>query len=232
MLFPYKIFSLGDSALLIDYGNCIDEDINKHIIQLAADINTNKLPGIIEAVPAYSSLAVFYDISVLKNQIENLSAFQNAKRLIHNRIDSIQTTNSQSSTLIQIPVCYEHHCAPDLKSVSNALSLSEKEVIALHVSKVYRVYMIGFLPGFTYMGEIDHRITLPRKSDLSNVRAGSVGIAGKQTGIYPLNAPGGWKIIGQTPLKMFLPEQDPPVLLKAGDTIQFFPITYDEFESN
>lgn len=232
MLFPYKISSLGDAALLIDFGNWIDEDINKHIIQLAADINANKLPGIIEAVPAYSSLAVFYDIYALKNQNEKLSTFENAKYLIENVISSTHTTNSPSSTLFRIPVCYEHDCAPDLKSVSSSLGLSEEEVVALHVSKLYRVYMIGFLPGFAYMGEVDHRIITARKSNLSNVRAGSVGIAGKQTGIYPLNSPGGWNIIGRTPLKMFLPEKDTPVLLKAGDTIQFYPISYDEFENN
>jgi len=100
------------------------------------------------------------------------------------------------------------------------------------MSKLYRVYMIGFLPGFAYMGEVDSRINMPRKSNLSNVREGSVGIAGKQTGIYPLNSPGGWNIIGRTPIKMFLPEEKPPVQIKAGDTIQFYSITYDELESN
>src|SRR5687768_9339416 len=118
MLLPYQISSLGDSALLIDFGNCIDVEINKHIIDLAYDINANKSAGFLEAVPAYSSLAVYYDIHSLKKKNEKLTAFENAKQLVENRIASIDTTVLESSILIRIPVCYEHDCAPDLKNVS------------------------------------------------------------------------------------------------------------------
>lgn len=231
MLFPHKFSSLGDSALLIDLGNYIDEEINKYVIHLAADINANKPGGVIEAVPAYSSLAVYYDITFLKNINDNISAYENAKQLIEGHIRTLQSKPSVESVVIRIPVCYQHDCAPDLKSVSNILQLTEEEVIAIHLSRLYRVYMIGFLPGFAYMGEVDSRINVSRKSTLYNVAAGSVGIAGKQTGIYPLNSPGGWNIIGRTPVKMFLPERDPPVYNKAGNIIQFYSITYDEFES-
>jgi inhibitor of KinA len=232
MLFSYKISSLGDSALLVDFGNCIDEEINKYIIHLAAEININKPTGVIEAVPAYSSLAVFYNVIQLKKSNDQISAFENAKQFIENQISSLPPINSQSSTLIRIPVCYEHGCGMDMERVSKISGLTIHDVIDLHTSKPYRVYMIGFLPGFAYMGEVDNRINIPRKSNVSTVPAGSVGIAGKQTGIYPLNSPGGWNIIGRTPIRMFLPENNPPVHVKAGDTVQFYPISYDEFESN
>ena len=138
--------------------------------------------------------------------------------------------SSLPSRKIKIPVCYAEKYALDINEISKEKKLPVDEIIRLHTAKKYRVYMIGFLPGFAYMGEVDEQIAIPRKAQpRTKVEAGSVGIAGMQTGIYPLNSPGGWQIIGKTPVKLFNKEKDDPVLLQPGDEIEFYSITKDEF---
>jgi inhibitor of KinA len=137
---------------------------------------------------------------------------------------------SFTSRQIEIPVCYYPSLAPDLQSLADEKNLQVEEVIQLHTSRTYRVYMIGFLPGFAYMGKVDEHISMPRKTNPRTLVAeGSVGIAGEQTGIYPLDSPGGWNIIGQTPLRLFDAQKDELVLLRTGDSIKFFPIRLKEF---
>ena len=134
--------------------------------------------------------------------------------------------------LVRIPVCYEKNYAPDMEEVAAVKNLSPAEVARIHASSEYRVYMLGFVPGFAYMAEVDERIAMPRKDEPRlQVPAGSVGITGRQTGVYPFATPGGWQLIGRTPLQLFNKEEDQPVLLKAGDRIQFYSITADEFEN-
>jgi inhibitor of KinA len=140
-------------------------------------------------------------------------------------------TAAEIREVVGIPVCYEAPYAPDLAALALQKQLTEQEVVILHTGTIYNVYMIGFLPGFSYMGELNEKIAVPRKQQPAQVLAGSVGIAGSQTGIYPLNSPGGWQIIGRTPLKMFDPFVPEPVKLQAGDRVQFFAITKQEFES-
>lgn len=135
----------------------------------------------------------------------------------------------QSGRSFRIPVCYEGPYAPDLADVARQQELSVQEVIGLHTAGVYRVYMIGFLPGFPYLGTLDERLEVPRKKRPVPVAAGGVGIAGRQTGIYPLNSPGGWSIIGRTPIRLFDPAADPPVRLQTGDLVEFYPIPTEEF---
>jgi len=132
--------------------------------------------------------------------------------------------------LIRIPVCYDNEFAIDLPWIAEQKSLTREEIIRLHSSRQYHVYMLGFLPGFSYMGEVDEKIIVRRKPEPQQILAGSVGIAGKQTGIYPLNSPGGWQIIGRTPLKMFNKDNIEPCLLKAGDAVEFYSITSEEFD--
>ncbi|GGA83049.1 hypothetical protein GCM10011511_02590 [Puia dinghuensis] len=129
----------------------------------------------------------------------------------------------------RIPVCYEGEYAPDLQWVAAQQGLTPKEVIDIHVASTYRVYMVGFLPGFPYLGTVDRRLQLPRKPQPVTVVAGGVGIAGMQTGIYPLTSPGGWQIIGRTPVKLFDVEADPPIRLQAGDNVQFYPVSAKAF---
>ncbi len=132
--------------------------------------------------------------------------------------------------LLNIPVCYDQEFAWDIQQLAATKNISVEEVIQIHTARQYKVYMLGFLPGFAYMGEVDEKIATPRKPQPVNIEAGSVGIAGKQTGIYPLSSPGGWQIIGRTPMKLFNAAEEEPTLLKAGDTVQFYSINKNEFE--
>jgi inhibitor of KinA len=138
--------------------------------------------------------------------------------------------HSDNGTEIHLPVCYDEIFAPDLRQIANNRNIDAEDVINIHLSRVYRVYMMGFLPGFAYMGDVDERIQLPRKPQPETVVAGSVGIANAQTGIYPLDSPGGWQIIGRTPVRLFNPQAVQPVKLKAGEFIRFHRITTSEFE--
>ena len=229
--FPYRIFSLGDTAITVDFGNCIDEAINKKVIAIFNHLQQFPLPGMIEAVPAYSSLTVYYDVLALKKKNPPLQTIydwmrQQLEEKLQQPVQQYQTEERK----IKIPVCYEEKFAMDIQHLATTNNISVDEVIQIHTSKPYKVYMLGFLPGFAYMGEVDERITMPRKQQPVNIEEGSVGIAGKQTGIYPLYSPGGWQIIGRTPLKLFDVEREEPTLLRAGDMVKFYSITKIEFE--
>ncbi|MGB4847611.1 MAG: 5-oxoprolinase subunit PxpB [Saprospiraceae bacterium] len=224
--------SLGDSALLVDFGNVISKELNGIVITLFNDLNKNPFDGMIEAVPAFSSLAIYYNLITLRKKVQSAnSIFAFVSELIEERIEKLEIKNLPSGKLLRIPVCYDDRFGVDLKNVAEHAGILPEEIIQLHSSRIYHVFMIGFLPGFPYMGELDDRICLPRKANPVNVSAGSVGIAGRQTGIYPFHSPGGWQIIGRTPLNIFVKEKKPPVLLAAGDQVQFYPISYDEFEN-
>ena len=226
----YRIFPLGDSAITLDFGNVIDEDINKKVIALFHSLNKEPLPGMIEAVPAYSSLAIYYDGSRLKKSgVLNTTIYEWVKEQLEKRLQEPLTQVDSLSRLVKIPACYEKEFGLDLEEISAQKNITVEEIIYIHLSKTYRVYMLGFLPGFPYMGETDEQIKMPRKMQpRQRVEAGSVGIAGRQTGIYPLASPGGWQIIGRTPLKLF---EDSICLLSPGDNVQFYSISKHEFES-
>jgi inhibitor of KinA len=228
----YRIFPLGDHAVTIDFGNVINESINKTVLALFEQLCHDPPPGMIEAVPAYSSLTVYYDIySISKTLSGGKSAFEFVCGKLNERLDQTIPNLNGSSRLIEIPVCYEAELAPDLGRLAGEKNISAEELIHIHNSMQYRVYMLGFLPGFSYMGEVDERISAPRKMQPAMVAAGSIGIAGKQTGIYPFASPGGWQIIGRTPLKLFDTEKQEPSLLKPGDTVRFISISKNEFEN-
>ncbi|MEQ1675340.1 MAG: 5-oxoprolinase subunit PxpB [Chitinophagaceae bacterium] len=230
--FPYCIFSLGDRAITIDFGNRIDELINETVIQLCNKLRQYPFPGMIEAVPAYSSLTIYYDIIALRKIVPaGSTVFEWMKRKAEEMLSQSTMAEPSMGRLIKIPVCYEAAFAPDLPALAAAKDLSTEEVISIHTSKQYKVYMLGFLPGFAYMGRLDERIEMPRKTQPQNIAEGSVGIAGQQTGIYPLASPGGWQIIGRTPLKLVDVNNQEPTLLKAGDRVTFYSITKNEFDS-
>ncbi len=228
---PYTIFPLGDCALTIDFGNSIDENINKKVLQLFYQLQSGCIPHIIDLIPAYSSLTVYYDIVALYQKKE---AEKTAFEIMAERIERLtaEETNDRSepSRQIKIPVCYAEPFALDIQEIAQQKNRTVDEIIRLHTAKTYRIFMIGFLPGFAYMGTVDERIAVPRKEKpRSVVAAGSVGIAGQQTGIYPLHSPGGWQIIGRTPLPLFDKDKSQPVLLQPGDEVTFHSITEDEF---
>lgn len=220
----YKIFSLGDSALTIDFGNEISVELNDRVLRLAQIFDKHSFAGFVEIVPAYSSLTIFYDtFKVRKNSPEFSTAFAAVKSFVENALESPDTLEKVESRLIEIPVCFDREFALDLDFVANENNLSKQKVIEIFLDKTYRVFMLGFLPGFAYMGEVDHRIATPRRtSPRVKVPKGSVGIAGTQTGIYPLASPGGWQIIGRTDVELFTPNSEKPTFLQVGDSVKFY----------
>jgi inhibitor of KinA len=229
---PYRIFPLGDSAITIDFGNSINKVINKEVMTRFSQLQQQPLPGTIELVPAYSSLTIYYDLpAVKKRAAADISVFDWMKGQLEEKLRTYVQEEINSERIVTIPVCYEKEFSPDIEQLAALKNISVEEIIQIHTSSSYKVYMLGFLPGFAYMGEVDEKIAIPRKPQPQNVAAGSVGIAGKQTGIYPLVSPGGWQIIGRTPLKLFNPDKEIPTLLQSGDIVQFYSISKDEFKS-
>jgi inhibitor of KinA len=247
LAFTYRIFPLGDTAFTVDFsrkdslgGNIINENINNEVIARFNELKRYPLPGMIEALPAYSSLTVYYDIMALRKKIpSDKTVYEWISKEMENRLQQPSRQDEKEERVIKIPVCYEREFAPDIHHLAKTKNISVEEVIQIHTATAYKVYMLGFMPGFPYMGEVDEKITMPRKSQPVNVAAGSVGIAGKQTGIYPFASPGGWQVIGRTPapLTSLNPSEggalDPEsiTLLKAGDKVQFYSIMKQEFES-
>ncbi len=219
-----KIFPLGESALTIEFRNEISVELNNRVLTLANFFTENSFAGFEEVVPAYSSLTVFYDVlRVRKNFPEFTTAFETVKSFAENALKNSDDLQVKETRLIKIPVCFDEEFALDLKFVGTSNNLSPEKVIEIFLGKTYRVFMLGFLPGFAYMGEVDERIVTPRKqTPRAKVPRGSVGIAGKQTGIYSLASPGGWQIIGKTNVELFTPEAETPTFLQAGDLIQFY----------
>ncbi len=218
-----KIFPLGDNALTLSFGNEISPELNKKVLKLANFIEQNPFKGFIETVPAYSSLSIFYDVFRVRNEFSDFeTAFEAVKTFVENSLKNSGKINKKKSRLIEIPVNFEKEFALDLEFVASENDLSPEKVIEIFTSKTYRVYLLGFLPGFAYMGELDAQIATPRKnSPRKKVPKGSVGIAGRQTGIYSLESPGGWQIIGKTATELFTPEDENPTFLQAGDLIRF-----------
>jgi inhibitor of KinA len=216
----YKIFPLSDSAITIDFGNVIDEKINDLVMALFRLCTENSFVGMIEAVPAYASLTIFYDVvKVRKANSSYKTAFGFVENYLTEILQKVDNQVKRAINLIEIPVIYD---GEDLAFVAESNNLSIEEVIEIHTTPKYRVFMMGFLPGFAYMGGLDARIATPRKATpRTKVPAGSVGIAGNQTGIYPSESPGGWQLIGRTELQLYTPNSQEITLLKAGDLVKF-----------
>ncbi|WP_197491683.1 MULTISPECIES: 5-oxoprolinase subunit PxpB [Emticicia] len=216
----YKIFPLSDSAITIDFGNIIDEKINDIVMQLYQSCTQNAFVGLKEVMPAYASLTIFYDVfSVKKNNILYKSAYAFVEDFLIKSYENIGEAERYLKRIIEIPVFYD---GEDLAYVADYHQISEAQVVELHTNPTYRVYMMGFLPGFAYMGGLDARIATPRRATpRTKVPAGSVGIAGNQTGIYPSESPGGWQLIGRTELQLYTPNATEITLLKTGDLVKF-----------
>ncbi|MEO5998737.1 MAG: 5-oxoprolinase subunit PxpB [Chitinophagaceae bacterium] len=226
----YKIFPIGDSASTIDFGNYILESLNKKVMAMQRWLQQNPFQGLEDIVIAYSSLSVIYDATTIKT-------FYKPESTVFDFVKQKLTEAYEKSSIVErdtiikrIPVCYDSSVALDINFVSQEKQLPVEEVIKLHTSVIYRVYMIGFQPGFPYMASIDERITIPRKEKMrAFVPSGSVGLAGSQTGIYPVDSPGGWQIIGRTPIKLFNKYKANALIIKPGDKVQFYEINLKEF---
>lgn len=227
---PFHIFPLGDAAATIELGQQIDEQLNHQVLAMQQWMQQHRFKGLLDSVTGYCSLTVYYDPFIVhKNYAPAGTVFNWVRDRLQQAYTQAQPSAVENNNIIRIPVCYEAPFSPDLVNLAQQARLSTAEVVTLHTNTIYNVYMIGFLPGFSYMGAVNPQIAVPRKSRPEPVAAGSVGIAGSQTGIYPLNSPGGWQIIGRTPLKIFDPFADEPVRLRAGNKVQFYPITVKEF---
>ena len=220
-----KIFPLGDGALVVEFGREISVELNGKAIALANYLDANPFAGYIESVPAYASTAVFYDTGRVRSELSSgKSAFETLVKLLEPIIERLDKTSEAETRRLKIPISFEKEDALDLAVISKNAKLAQHEVIEIFTSVEYRVFMLGFLPGFTYMGLVDPRIAMPRK-ETPRVKTpkGSVGIAVQQTGIYPFDSPGGWQIIGRTTVEMFDPASETPCLLRPGDVIRFVP---------
>lgn len=231
------ISPLGDSALVITFGDSIQYDIHKQIKTCKDSIELNPFPGFIECVPAFTNLTIFYNpLEVVaavkkKEKKEFVSPFEVVSSILQSKLENEQTEKELDDRTVSIPVCYGGEYGPDLEYVARHHNLTPEEVISIHSEGEYLAYMIGFAPGFPFLGGLSEKIATPRRpSPRTSIPAGSVGIAGMQTGVYPISTPGGWQLIGQTPIKLFLPEQNPPSLLQAGDIVKFEPISKEEYQ--
>lgn len=217
------ISPVGDRAISIDFGQVIDSKINRHIRQTIERIKELQLDGIIELVPTYCALLVEYDAM--------LYSYSEICNIIEPTLEvGMADTTNELVTVVEVPTVYGGEFGPDLSFVASHNHLSEDEVISIHSGTDYLVYMLGFIPGFTYLGGMNPRIATPRlSSPRTLIPAGSVGIAGEQTGTYPSDSPGGWQIIGRTPVTMYDMSKAQAALLNAGDYVRYVPIDESEF---
>ena len=224
MLQAPRLLLAGDSAIVVEYGDGIDARINARVRLLQRALGALPHPGIVETVPTYRSLMVHYDPVLLSPEaVEDLITA--ASGLVPEEI-------SETVRTVEIPVRYGGDAGPDLAGVAAFAGLAEQAVVALHASAEYVVFMLGFMPGFPYLGGLPQRIATPRlATPRTVVPAGSVGIAGEQTGIYPTESPGGWRLIGRTPVALFDSRASPPTLLEAGDHVRFVPVTQADYDA-
>ena len=212
----------GDTAITVCFENQISKEVNGFVTSFTCAVEQKGIKGVIELIPAFNSVTVLYDSTVtsagtLKIKLERI-------------IKKLGNSQQSSAVLYKIPVCYEEKFSPDMKNVEAHTGLSREEIIKIHSSTDYLIYMLGFLPGFAYLGEMDKRLATPRlDSPRVEISRGAVGIGGEQTGIYPVASPGGWQLIGRTPVLVYDRERENPILYKSGDYIRFVPISRNEY---
>lgn len=212
----------GDTAITVCFENEISKEVNGFVTSFTCAVEQKGIKGVIELIPAFNSVTVLYDSTVtsagtLRIKLERI-------------IKKLGNSQQSSAVLYKIPVCYEEEFSPDMKNVEAHTGISREEIIEIHSSTDYLIYMLGFLPGFAYLGEMDKRLATPRlDSPRVEISRGAVGIGGEQTGIYPVASPGGWQLIGRTPVLVYDRERENPILYKSGDYIRFVPISRNEY---
>ncbi|GAB6171649.1 5-oxoprolinase subunit PxpB [Paradesulfitobacterium aromaticivorans] len=221
----FNVLPYGDGAIHVQFGHGISDEVFKRVWTLCERVRLAQDARIIEFVPGYHSVTLFYGPG---------TTYAEMSEWVHRL--NLDEENGESEfgfhgRLIEIPVCYGGEYGPDLEFMARYQGLRPEEVVTLHTKNEYLVYMLGFMPGFPFMGGLDPLLATPRLSKpRTRVPKGSVGIAGEQTGIYPLDSPGGWQLIGRTPLDMFNAEQNPPALVRSGDRVRFVPINNEEYQ--
>lgn len=225
----FRIVAAGDAALVVEFADRIDPVINGMAIALAQAVEAAAIAGVRDVVPTYRSVGIHFD--PLRTDYDALVAQVEAWCTGDGSVYQFETRPPFGDpSPVRVPVCYAGEFGPDLAEVAAFASVTEAEAVQLHTSRIYRVFMLGFMAGFAYMGTVDERIAAPRlPTPRVRVPAGSVGIAGVQTGIYPVSTPGGWRIVGRTPLKPFDLGREQPFLFKPGDVVQFYSIGPAEY---
>ena len=227
-----RFFQISENAISIEMGGDISEETLEKITRLNQSIRQNPFAGLLSTIPAYTTLTLYFNlVELMKNAgLKGSTALDKISGYI-STINLETTTDQQTqSPIIHIPVCYDDSFGLDMEALTAFYQLKKEEIIELHSAAVYTVFMIGFVPGFPYLGGLSEKLTAPRKQNpRAAIPQGSVGIAGRQTGIYPLETPGGWQIVGRTPLRLFDAGRPQPSLLKAGDKIKFQVISLTEF---
>lgn len=218
-----KIMVISDNSIIIEYPPAISEEINGNIRSVTKAIKSRLGDEIVDIIPAYHNIIIGYDCLAVDPEVlcEKISVL----------VSGIEKSGAEEKEIVEIPVCYEEPYGLDMEDVCRIHNISKEELIRKHTKPEYLVYMIGFTPGFPYLGGMDESLATPRKKEpRSKIPAGSVGIAGSQTGVYPIASPGGWQIIGRTPLKLFDPYRENPVMIEAGQYIRYVSISAEEFE--
>jgi inhibitor of KinA len=234
-----EMFPFGESAVRVQFGSGIHPDLHRKVKALADLLDRYPFPGMIECVSSYASVTVFYDPMKVRNLNtggakgeDRGSSYDKVTSAIEQIAAKTDRLAGAPPRVVEIPVCYGGAFGPDLEVVAEHNKLTTDEVIELHSSGQYLVFLIGFAPGFPFLGGMSERIATPRRSSpRMAIAPGSVGIAGMQTGVYPIQTPGGWQLIGRTPLQLFLPNDNPPSLLQSGDTVRFRPISLKQYEA-
>lgn len=219
-----RFLMAGDSALVAEFGNAITPEINARIRAFNIALEQRKLPGVLELLPTYRSVLIQYDPEIIGTEI--------LKARLSDIAQNLDTIAIPSAQVVELPVLYGGEMGPDLDFVAEHAGLSPEQVIRLHTEPEYLIYMLGFTPGFTYLGGLNEKIHTPRLAQPRvKIPGGSVGIAGSQTGVYPIDSPGGWQLIGRTPVKLYDPNRAEPILPRAGQYIKFRAIDQAEFDS-
>ncbi|RIJ89154.1 MAG: allophanate hydrolase [Candidatus Brocadia sp.] len=219
-----EIVPLGDLAIRVCFGTAISEEVHREVQQFLRNFEAKALEGVVECVPAYTTVVIYY----LPAKISYKQLVENVQTIYL----SLKKTPEIEKLVYTIPVYYGGETGPDLSFIASCNQISEQKVIQIHANKEYLIYMMGFMPGFPYLGGLSKKIHAPRlESPRARVAAGSVGIGGEQTGIYPAEVPSGWRIIGVTPIALFHLENDPPALLSTGNYVKFVPIEFEEFRA-
>lgn len=229
---PYLSFApLGDRALVLEVGDSLDPSVTERLRALADRIETRRLPGVTDIVPAFCSIALHYDPAAVGVNGDGRAPYDALVEQLQTLLSDAEGPRPAESRLFEIPVVYGGAFGEDLAALAQSRDLTPEQAGRIHSAQVYSVYMMGFAPGFGYLGPVDERLREPRRSSpRPKVAAGSVALANEYTGIYPMDLPGGWHVIGRTPWRLFDVERSPPSLLAAGDRVRFVPIPGEEFE--
>lgn len=227
-----QLFAMGDRALVAEYGRSLSAAVNARVRAAAEYLLSHPLPGVTDVVPAFAALTVHFDPLHVAAHYRSSDPLESMRDALQHALARAPETPKHKPRTVEVPVCYGGEFGEDLDAVAKRCGLSTEEVVKIHVTPVYQVHALGFVPGFAYLGGMDRRIAVPRLDEpRKRVPAGSVGIGGDQTGVYPFETPGGWNLIGRTPIALFRIDSDPPSLMAPGDHVRFVAIGAREFQA-